>query len=328
MNSLEQAAGVLADLDATSGDLDKAAQLARGAVSAIDDAIAAHPELKAEIFNRIAPPAALPGKYRLRPHSISETVDNLLAHEREGQAIWGRRAVAAWLAAALDKKAREVEKTEAAIVAARAPFKAEAQRAAELAKAFATYPALAERVVELLVTDVAIRRQAKSAYSTVPRHHGSRAVGRIDVFESQWAIATPEILSKTILPCIRNGSRYDSYFPGRYGDFTFIENPNLDVDASFVAELAELSRGAPTVEAVNRAVAKADAKLVSEFGKVIASIASLRALDASIDAAELGARYPDGGKIFADELFPEWAPRTMARWIVLPEIGGYRMAAE
>jgi hypothetical protein len=83
--ALESAAGVLADSAATSVELSAAAESARASVSALDDAIAAHPEMKAEIFNRIAPPPVPPGTYRLRPHSISETVNNLLAHERDGQ---------------------------------------------------------------------------------------------------------------------------------------------------------------------------------------------------------------------------------------------------
>jgi hypothetical protein len=131
-----------------------------------------------------------------------------------------------------------------------------------------------------------------------------------------------------ILPRIRNGARSDSYFPGRYGDLTFIENPNLDVDASIVVELAEMATGAPTAEAVNRAVATADAQLIGEFGKVIASIASLKALDASITSEEFSARYLDGVLIFDPSMFPEWVPRVMARWLALPELGGYRVPAE
>jgi len=324
--ALESAAGILADLAATSVELSAAAESARASVSALDDAIAAHPEMKAEIFNRIAPP---PGTYRLRPHSISETVNNLLAHERDGQVIGARRAVAAWLAAALDAKGREVEKAESAIAAARTPFKAHAQRVADLAKAFATYPALATRVGELFVTDIDVRRRAKSAYSRVPRG-ASRAVGSSEAFEPPRTIAKPEILQKTVLPRVHNGSRIDSYFPGRHGDITFIEKQHIEFspDAGIVGKLVELSRGAPTAEAVDRAVAEADARLIGEFGKVIAAIAEMKALDASITEADISLRYPDGALIFAPALFPQWALRMMARWITLPDLGRYRIAAE
>ena len=158
----------------------------------------------------------------------------------------------------------------------------------------------------------------------------SRAVGYSEAFEPPRTIAKPEILQKTILPRVHKGSRINSYFPGRYGDITFIEKQYIEFgpDAGIVGELVELSRGAPSAEAVDRAVAKADARLIAEFAAAIAKIDKLKALDAAITAAELGARYPDGGKIFADELFPQWVPRLMARWITLPDLGGYRIAAE
>jgi hypothetical protein len=54
----------------------------------------------------------------------------------------------------------------------------------------------------------------------------------------------------------------------------------------------------------------------------------VKALDAAITADEVGLRYPDGALIFDPTLFPYWVPRTMARWIALPDLGGYRIAAE
>jgi hypothetical protein len=60
--------------------------------------------------------------------------------------------------------------------------------------------------------------------------------------------------------------------------------------------------GRPTSEAVDRALAKADAVLVAEFGKVIEGIAKLKARDA------LG--------------------RMESGWIALPAIRSLAMAAE
>jgi hypothetical protein len=54
----------------------------------------------------------------------------------------------------------------------------------------------------------------------------------------------------------------------------------------------------------------------------------MKALDASITEADISLRYPDGALIFDPSLFPQWALRMMARWITLPDLGGYRIAAE
>jgi hypothetical protein len=327
--ALEQVAGVLANSATTSGEFSAAAELSRAAVSALDDALAGHQASKAEIFSAIAPPVAAPGKYQLRARSIVETVEAVLAHGRAGETLSARREIAVWLAAQLDVRAREAEKAEEARNKARSPFQSQTRRAQELAVAFATYPALATRVGELFVTDIDVRRRAKSAYSRVPRGP-SRAVGYGEAFEPPRTIAKPEILQKTILPRIHKGNRTDSYFPGPYGDIKFIEKQHIEFgpDAGIVGELVELSRGAPTAEAVDGAVAKADARLIAEFAVAIVKTDKLKALDAAITAAELGACYPDGGKIFADELFPQWVPRMMARWIALPDLGRYQIAAE
>ena len=55
--ALEGAAGILADLAATSVELSGAAESARSSVRSIDEALAEHPAAKAEIFGTIAPPA-------------------------------------------------------------------------------------------------------------------------------------------------------------------------------------------------------------------------------------------------------------------------------
>src|SRR3984957_16269147 len=247
------------------------------------------------------------GAYRLRPRSIRETIDAVLAHGRDYQTLSAQREIASWLAAALDTRVRDSEKAEEARNKARSPFQSQTRRSQELAAAFATYPALATRVGELFVTDIDVRRRAKSAYSSVPRGP-SRAVAYSEAFEPPRTIAKPETLQKTVLPRVHNGSRIDSYFPGRHGDLTFIEKQHIEFgpDAGIVGKLVELSRGVPTAEAVDRAVAEADARLVGEFGKVIAAIAEMKALDASITEADISLRYPDGALIFDPTLFPNW----------------------
>jgi hypothetical protein len=313
--ALEQSLAVLSNAAASAATLKLAAEEARGVVRGIDEANEAAPKRRAGVLANTKP--------------LADMVASLEAIDGEDRTRALQREVAVAVAAALDVRARDSEKAEEARNKARSPFQSQTRRAQELAAAFATYPALATRGVELLVTDIAARRLAKSAYSSAPRHSGS-SVGHIYEFSSPRVIATPEILQKTILPRVSKGNRIDSYFPGRYGDLTIIERQDceFDPDAGIVGELAELSRGAPTAEAVDRAVVKADARLLTEFAKVVASIASLKAMDAAITADDVGLRYPDGGKIFADELFPQWAPRTMARWITLPDLGGYRIAAE
>jgi hypothetical protein len=325
--ALEQAAGVLADLAVTSVELSTAAESARASVSALDDAIASHPELKAEIFNRIAPSAASPGTYRLRPHSISEAIDNLLAHERDGQVILARRAVAAWLAAALDAKGREVEKTEAAIAAARTPFKAQARRVADLAKAFATYPALASRIVSLFRSDVLVARFGSNAYSRVPVL-GSH-VSFVRTFRLPRILATPERLTAT---------RLLGYWPPKYSDFSGLElayyhDDERDGIAGPVYELCQKSIISDAD--VDRVVATAQALLVSEYKKTSAAIRELLVLDDSVTAADCAARYPDGAPILDPSMFPEhWQIGVMNKTfngyprVALPALDGMARAPE
>jgi hypothetical protein len=176
--------------------------------------------------------------------SIAETIKALrkLDDEMSNRALTRKAGIA--LADHLDERVRDAAKTDAGRDEARKPFSAQTRRAQELAKAFGGYPALASRVVELLVTDIAVRRLAKSAYSSAPRDPGSRAVRRVDSFDTPLAIARPEILQKTILPRVHKGNRLDSYFPGRFGDLSFIERLDceFDPDAGILSELAELSR--------------------------------------------------------------------------------------
>jgi hypothetical protein len=67
--ALEQVAGVLANLAATSVEFSAAAESARASVRALDDVLAGHPSGKAEIFGATAPPAPPSGAYRLRPRA-------------------------------------------------------------------------------------------------------------------------------------------------------------------------------------------------------------------------------------------------------------------
>jgi hypothetical protein len=314
--ALEQALGILQNAAASAATLKLAAEEARGALRAIDEANETAPKRRAVVLANTKP-------------LLADMVASLEAINGEDRTRALQREVAVAVAAALDTRARDAEKAEEARNKARSPFQSQTRRAQELAAAFATYPALATRIGELFVTDIDVRRRAKSAYSSVPRGP-SRAVGYSEAFEPPRTIAKPEILQKTILPRVHKGNRTDSYFPGRYGDITFIEKQHIEFgpDAGIVGELAQLPRGAPTAEAVDRAVAKADARLIAEFAAVIAEIAKLKALDASITEADISLRYPDGALIFDPTLFPHWAPRTMTRWITLPDLGGYRVAAE
>jgi hypothetical protein len=320
---LEHAIGVLQSLEASAADCRAAAEQARKAVHAIESENESAPQREAQVLAAMALTRPSRGK------SIAETIKALEALDDESSARALTRKIAVAVAAALDGRARDSEKAEEARNKSRSPFQSQTRRAQELAAAFATYPALATRVGELLVTDIDVRRRAKSAYSTVPRGP-SRAVGHSEAFSPPRTIAKPEILQKTILPRVHKGNRTDSYFPGRYGDTTFIEKQHIEFgpDAVIVGELVELSRGAPTAEAVDRAVAKADARLIAEFAAAIAEIAKLKALDASITEADISLRYPDGALIFDPALFPQWALRMMTRWIVLPDLRGYRVAAE
>jgi hypothetical protein len=320
---LEQSLGVLQRLEASPGDCSAAAEQARKAVHAIDSENESSPQREAQVLAAIALTRPSRGK------SIAETIKALEALDHESSARALTRKIAVAVAAALDGRARDSEQAEEARNKARSPFQSQTRRAQELAAAFATYPALATRVGELFVTDIDVRRRAKSAYSSVPRGP-SRAVAYSEAFSPPRTIAKLEILQKTVLPRVHNGSRIDSYFPGRHNDIAFIEKQHIEFgpDIVIVGELAELSRGAPTVEAVDRAVAKADARLIAEFAAAIAKIDKLKALDASITEADISLRYPDGALIFAPTLFPQWAPRMMARWISLPDLGGYRVATE
>lgn len=226
--ALEQSLAVLANGAAAAAMLKLAAEEARGAVRGIDEANEAAPKRRAAVLANTKP--------------LADMVALLEALDGENKTRALQREVAVVVAAALDTRARDAEKAEDARNKARSPFQSQTRRAQELAEAFATYPALATRVGELFVTDIDVKRRAKSAYSRVPRGP-SRAVGYSEAFEPPRTIAKPEILQKTILPRVHKGNRTDFYFPGPYGDIKFIEKQHIEFgpDAGIVCELAELS---------------------------------------------------------------------------------------
>jgi hypothetical protein len=168
---LKQALATLSNRTASSGELKAAAELARKAVSEIDAEHDSAPAREAEIL------AVMTSK------ALVETLEALEALDKVGEQRALMRKIGTALAAALDTRARDAEKAEEARNKARSPFQSQTRRAQELAKAFEGYPALASRVVELFVTDIAVRRLAKSAYSSVPRDPGSRAISRVDSFD-------------------------------------------------------------------------------------------------------------------------------------------------
>ena len=335
--ALEQVAGVLANSAATSGEFSAAAELSRAAVSALDDALAGHQASKAEIFSAIAPPVAAPGKYQLRARSIVETGEAVLAHGRYGEILSARREIAVWLGAALDVRAREAAKAEAARDAARKPFEAETKRARELAKRIGEAPKLFKQVVSQFSADIVIANLGKAAWSRAPRPQGSYVQTFDGIVERM--IATPNVLSSVRLPGF---STHD--FSALERAFHHEDEDSEEfgaVMAQRVRELRELIRNhdqrqiAISDESVARAVARAQTALVSEYNRTCAAIRELVALDAQVTAAEAGARYPDGALIFDPALFPEhWHLGLMSKSInghprvALPVIDGMALAAE
>ena len=306
--ALEQVAGVLANSAATSGEFSAAAELSCAAVRALDDALAGHQASKAEIFSAIAPPVAAPGKYQLRARSIVETAEAVLAHGRDCEILSARREIAVWLGAALDVRAREAAKAEAARDEARKPFAAETKRARELAKRIGEAPKLFKQIVSQFSADIAIANLGKAAWSRAPRPQGRHA-GYDIRFDNvvPRIIATQEALSSVRLPGF---SKHDLSALDRVFHHEDEDSEEFGaVMAQQVRELRELIRNhdqrrvAISDESVARAVARAQAVLVSEYDKTCRAIRELLALDAQLTAAEAGARYPDGALIFDPRFF-------------------------
>jgi hypothetical protein len=275
---LEQALGILQNAAASAATLKLAAEEARGAVRAIDEANEAAPKRRAGVLANAKP--------------LADMVASLEAIDGENKTRALQREVAVAVAAALDGRVRDAEKAESERDWARSPF--------------AAYSALAARACQLLVSDVTIRRLARNAYLQVPRPH-SVALS-YELGDLPRMIATPDVLSSMILPRFSDGNGNRSahnFWPPRSGSYDEnlrSQNFEFDADAALVAELANLSQGRPASEsAVDRALAKVDAVLVAEFGKVIAAIAELKSRDA------LG---------------------RVSQWIVLPSMGPTALAAE
>jgi hypothetical protein len=315
--TLEQALRLLSQKVALSAELSAAAEEMRGAVRKLDEVGVAASQRRTSVLT-IVPTD------RLSP--LGDVVGSLETLDAESRSRALQREIGASFTEQLDARAREAAKAEAKRNEARKPLEALTRRVQEVAKKFTTYPSLAERAVVLLVTDFRISRVAMSAYNRFPPWPGSRASGRV-TFGSIPLVAD-EIRRALILPRIRNENRVDNFWPGRYGDRTFIEGPEwVDrADTDIIGELARLPGSGPSQQAVDSAVAGAQARLLAEFHKVITTIAELKALDASL--GDVHQRYPDGGPVWPEEMFPEWRLRQMSRWIVLPNLHGHRVAAE
>ena len=212
--------------------------------------------------------------------------------------------------------------------------------ARELAKRIGEAPKLFKQIVSQFSADIAIANLGNAAWSRAPRPQGRHAGYDIrfdDVVPR--IIATQEALSSVRLPGF---SKHDLSALERAFHHEDEDSEDFGaVMAQQVRELRELIRNhdqrrvAISDESVARAVARAQAVLVSEYNKTCRAIRELLALDAQLTAAEAGARYPDGALIFDPALFPEhWHLGLMSKSIngyprvALPVIDGMALAAE
>lgn len=315
--ALEQALRLLSQRVAPSAEFCAAAEEMRGSVRRIDEAEAAAPQRRASILTIT--------HQTDRVSRLDKIVAAVQADDAARCARALQREIAVSFAAQLDARAREAKKAEAARDEARKPFAELTGRVQETAKRLATYPALAERAVVLLITDFRIRSLTRSAYASVPRNPDSRCLG---VVRGDIPLATSEFYRDLILPRICNGQCVDKFLPLRASDLGFFESGGRsdEADADIIGELASFAGSRPSERAVDQALPRAHARLLAEVRKVIGSIADLMALDASI--GDVHQRYPDGGLVWDECLFPEWKLKQMSRWIVLPARGGHRVAAE
>jgi hypothetical protein len=312
---LEQALATRSNRTASSAELRAAAEQARSVVVAIDAENERSPQREAEIL------AAMVSK------SISETLTALAALDDEKSRRMLERKVATHLAATHDVRVHDRAKFEAERDEARKPFAAETKRAHELAKRFAEYRTLAERIVGLFRSDALVARFGSNAYSRVPVR-GSH-VSFVRTFRLPRVLATPERLTAT---------RLLGFWPPKWNNFEGLEAPyRHDEEPDFIAgPVYELCQKSIISDGdIDRVVGRATALLVSEYSKVCAAIRELLALDDQITAADRAARYPDGGMIFDSALFPEhWHLGLMSKSIngyariALPVIDGVAMAAE
>jgi hypothetical protein len=326
--ALQQAHAALQNRTASAGEFKAAADQARSAVSAIDEAMAAAPQREDQVLAQMTPPfeSYLPGR------SIAQTREALEAMAGEDRMRVLDRKIAARLAADLDALAREAEAAEAARDEKRKPLLDQTRRARDHAQWVAKYPVFAAQIVGLFKTDVVITLLGKSAYSRTPPDRGSH-IAYERTFHVPRVIASDEVMRATKLP---------GFWPPRYRDFSVLEPPNwylLDevdgVDARIVGPLRELRQNADqrrivlSQDDVDRAIARAQAALVAGLNKAAAGLRELLAREAAINTEDREAKYPDGQRIFDQTLFPEtWQVGLMNRRVVLPSFDGLARAAE
>ena len=172
-----------------------------------------------------------------------------------------------------------------------------------------------------------ITKLGKSAYSRTPTPRGSH-IAYERTFHVPRTIAMEEVLRATKLP---------GFWPPRYSDFSVLETAyHHDIENDRIAgPLVELCQNADqrrivlSQDDVDRAIARAQAALVTGLNKVCAALGELLARDAEITASGRDARYPDGALIFDQTMFPEnWRVGMMTRFVSLPTISSPALAAE
>lgn len=318
--ALEQAAAVLADLDATSVEIRGAAESARASVREADKALAGHEASETEIFTAIAPPAPRAGAYRLRARSMRETVDALLAHDRGGQILAAQRKIAVWLGAELDTRAEQVKQAEATRDEARKPFREQTRRARELAeKISAVFAPNSALVMKLFCDDVVICRLAGAAYSYLPRsgtHVGSYAIWTVPP-----CLATDNILAATKLP---------GHWPPGWNGRSPLAGPfDKEDDDEIVRPLRTLTQKGPeSAEEVDRALAIAQSLLLRKYLTAVDAIEEVLDLDAAVSVEDRKLKYPDGEFIFADSNFPDFWRVGRMRSVVKLSRAGLAQVAE
>jgi hypothetical protein len=165
---LERAYAALQNRTASAGELKTAAEAARAAVSAIDEAMAAATQRERQVLARMTPP---PESY-LRSRSIAQTREALEALAGEDRTRMLDRKIAARFAADLDALARDAEAAEKARDEKRKPFLDQTRRARDYTQRVAEAPKLFKQVVSQFSADIVIAHLGKGAWSRTPRPQG------------------------------------------------------------------------------------------------------------------------------------------------------------
>jgi hypothetical protein len=325
VSRLDEPAKILWNRSASAADLNAALGTTRSVLLAIDEAEAAARDRRAQGLAAMTPPPAVLGQLDAGRTRIDQVLAALVSLHKEAEQRSALRETAVSLSDQITAAAGEAKKAEALRDEARKPFEAQSRRAQDLAKRCADYPRMAERIVSLFRTDVMVTVAGRSALSRCPRPRGS-AIAYDVTFDVPRTIAVDSVLKATKLP---------GFWPPKHSDFTSIERFDLKGDTSIVAPLEDLTKSHDdrrivlSDEATDRAIARAQATLLSEFRKVVGALRELLGLDAEVNPADRGARYPDGALIYDPMMFPEnWDGGRMSRRVVLPSIGGMAMAAE